>query len=121
MCQMRRADAVAQPWACSFGNERAEVRQPMSGECEQRTASPPRWTKVRLLHLLLAAGLALLIVLELTLGSRRPDWHHVLGMGGAGFFLALEIALQPRRRIWTLALLAASAACFVLGYFVFPR
>jgi hypothetical protein len=74
-----------------------------------------------LLHLFLAAGLGLLIVLELTLGSRRPNWHHVFGVGGAGFFLALEVALQPRRRVWSLALLAASAACFVLGYFVFTR
>lgn len=92
----------------------------MSDECERRTASPRRWTRLTLLHLFLAAGLALLIVLELTLESRRPDWHHVFGVAGAGFFVALEIALQPRRRIWTVALLAASAACFVLGYFVFP-
>lgn len=93
----------------------------MTGECEQRTPSPRRWTRLRLLHLFLAGGLALLLVLELTLGTRRPDWGHVFGVGGAGCFLALEVALQPRRRIWSLALLAASAACFVLGYFVFAR
>jgi hypothetical protein len=73
------------------------------------------------LNLFLTIGLALLIVLELTQGSRRPDWRHVFGVSGAGCFLALEIVLQPRRRIRSLALLAAAAACFVLGYFVFAR
>ena len=95
----------------------------MSREPGRQTESPRRWTGPRLLHLFLAVGFAVLLVVELTTtsGQGRPDWRHVLGLDGAGFFLALAGVLGPRRWRGFLALLAASAACFLLGYFVLAR
>jgi cell division protein FtsW (lipid II flippase) len=87
-----------------------------------RSANPRRWSRAQLLHLFLAIGFALLLVMELSVRSRRrwPDWRHLAGLGGAGFFLTVAGVVGPGRKRWYRALLAGSVVCFVLGNFLLP-